>query len=161
MKSGPVLRLAVLTGLALIATGRAADRATTIVGAELADGSGAALRLANVRFVGDRIVGVGDVKPQAGDTVVDGKGLVVAPGFIDIHNHSASGLATDPAAETQVAQGITTVVVGPDGDSPWPIGDYLAERQRDPAAVNVAVFVGHATVRRLVMKDDFMRPARA
>jgi len=139
MKSGPSrgagpfgpagLRLAVLIGLALIATGRAADRATTIVGAELADGSGAALRRAGVRFVGDRIVAVGDVKPQAGDTVVDGTGLVVAPGFIDIHNHSSTGLATDPAAETQVAQGITTVVVGPDGDSPWPIGEYLTQRR--------------------------------
>jgi N-acyl-D-amino-acid deacylase len=152
--------LLVAMALALIATARAADRATTIVGADLADGSGAALRRANVRFVNDRIVSVGSVTPRAGDIVVDASGLVVAPGFIDIHNHSAGGLANDPAAETQVAQGITTVVVGPDGDSPWPIGDYLAERRRDPAAVNVAVFVGHATVRRLVMKDDFKRPAR-
>ena len=153
--------LLVAIALALIATPHAADRATMIVGADLADGSGAALRRANVRFVNDRIVSVGNVTPQPGDIVVDGNGLVVAPGFIDIHNHSAGGLANDPAAETQVAQGITTVVVGPDGDSPWPIGDYLAERRRDPAAVNVAVFVGHATVRQLVMKDDFKRPARA
>ena len=77
--------------IALIATGRAADRATTIVGADLADGTGAPLRRANVRFVNDRIVAVGDVKPQAGDDVVDGRGLVVAPGFIDIHNHSVAG----------------------------------------------------------------------
>ena len=127
----------------------------------MADGSGAPLRRANVRFVNDRIVAVGDVKPQTGDAVIDGRGLVLAPGFIDIHNHSASGLADDPAAETQVAQGITTVVVGPDGDSPWPIGEYLAERRRAPAAVNVATFVGHATVRRQVMKDDYKRAARA
>jgi N-acyl-D-amino-acid deacylase len=147
--------------LALMAAGRAADRATTIVGADLADGTGAPLRRANVRIVGDRIASVGDVKPQGSDTVVDGKGLVVAPGFIDIHNHSSSGLAADPAAETQIAQGITTVVVGPDGDSPWPIGDYLSERRSAPSAVNVASFVGHATVRRQVMKDDFKRPARA
>ena len=147
---------AALIVLAVMAT----DRATTIVGADLADGSGAPLRRANVRFVNDRIVAVGDVKPQAADIVVDGRGLVVAPGFIDIHNHSSSGLANDPAAETQVAQGITTLVLGPDGDSPWPIGEYLAERRRAPAAVNVAVFVGHATVRRLVMKDDFRRAAR-
>ena len=84
----------------------------------------------------------------------------MSPGFIDIHNHSASALANDPAAETQVAQGITTVVVGPDGDSPWPIGDYLAQRRSAPAAVNVATFVGHATVRRQVMKDDYKRAAR-
>ena len=147
--------------LAVVPMGRAAGRATTIVGAQVADGSGAPLRGANVRFVDDRIVSVGDATPQPGDIVVDGRGLVVSPGFIDIHNHSSQGLAADPAAETQVSQGITTVVVGPDGDSPWPIGDYLAERKSAPAAVNVATFVGHATVRRQVMKDDFKRPARA
>src|SRR4051812_39504538 len=152
--------LALCAAALLIAGGRAADRATIVVNADLADGSGAPLRRANVRFVGDRIVSVGDVKPQSGDTIVDGAGLVVAPGFIDIHNPSASGLAADPAAASQVAQGITTVVVGPDGDSPWPIGEYLTERRRAPSAVNVASFVGHATVRRQVMKDDFKRPSR-
>src|SRR6185503_11971355 len=60
----------------------------------------------------------------------------------------------------QIAQGITTLLVGPDGGSPWPIGDYLAERGRSPATVNVGAFVGHATVRRQVMGDDFKRPAR-
>jgi N-acyl-D-amino-acid deacylase len=134
--------------------------AWTIVGGDVADGSGAPLRRANVRIVADRIVDVGsDVKPATGDTVIDAKGLVVAPGFIDIHNHSAEGLGKDPAAASQVAQGITTVVLGPDGSSPWPIGEYLAERQRNPAAVNVAVMVGHATLRRLVMGDDYKRPA--
>jgi len=136
------------------------SRATTIVGGELADGTGAALRRANVRLVNDRIAGVGqDVKPLAGDTVIDATGLLVAPGFIDIHNHSANELASEPAAASQVAQGITTVVLGPDGGSPWPIGEYLDERRRNPASVNVAVMVGHATVRRLVMRDDYKRTA--
>src|SRR5437016_683801 len=139
-----------------------ASRAWTIVGGDVADGTGAPLERANVRIVDDRIVAVGPgLAPALGDTVVDAKGLVVAPGFIDIHNHSADGLAGDPGAASQVAQGITTVVLGPDGSSPWPIGEYLAERRRNAAAVNVAVMVGHATVRRLVMKDDYERAARA
>lgn len=137
------------------------DRAWTIVGGDVADGTGAPLRRANVRVVNDRIFDVGpDVKPAAGDAVVDAKGLVVAPGFIDIHNHSSGELAAEPSAASQVAQGITTVVLGPDGSSPWPIGEYLAEQRKNPAAVNVAVMVGHATVRRLVMRDDYKRPAR-
>jgi N-acyl-D-amino-acid deacylase len=138
----------------------AAPHAWTIVGAEVADGSGAPLRRVNVRIDGERISGVGSAPPQAGETTVDASGLVLAPGFIDIHNHSTTELTADPSAESQVAQGITTVVVGADGSSPWPIGEYLAERRRMPAAVNVAVLVGHATVRRLVMGDDFKRAAR-
>jgi N-acyl-D-amino-acid deacylase len=156
--------LTILIALALLSPGPAAQvnsRAWTIAGADFADGSGRALRRANVRFVGDRVVSVGTGAPERGDTVIDGAGLVVAPGFIDIHNHSAEGLASDPEAATQVAQGITTVVVGPDGGSPWPIGEYLAERRRNPAAVNVAAFAGHATIRRLVLGDDFKRVARA
>ena len=138
----------------------AAPRTWTISGGEVADGSGGPLRRANVRIAGDRIVAVGDVKPEAGEMVVDAKGLVVAPGFIDIHNHSTNELTKDPAAETQVAQGITTIVVGADGSSPWPIADYLAELRQHPAALNVAVMVGHATIRRRVMGDDYKRPAR-
>jgi N-acyl-D-amino-acid deacylase len=145
---------------ALQPAAQAPARATTIVGAEVADGTGAPLRRANLRFAGDRIVAVGSGKPEQGDAVVDGAGLVVAPGFIDIHNHSEEGLSTDPSAASQIAQGITTLLVGPDGGSPWPIGDYLAERARNPATVNVGAFVGHATVRRLVMGDDFKRAAR-
>jgi N-acyl-D-amino-acid deacylase len=133
----------------------------TVVGAQIADGSGRALRVANVHIANGRIASIDRRAPASGDAALDGRGRVLAPGFIDIHNHSASELSANPAAETQVAQGITTVVLGPDGGSPWPIGEYLAERRRTPAAVNAAVMVGHATVRRLVMGDDFRRPARA
>ena len=86
---------------------------------------------------------------------------MLAPGFIDVHNHSDEGLATDPLAETQVSQGITTLVIGPDGDSPWPIAEYLDERDKSPPAVNVMTMVGHATVRELVMGKDFRRDGDA
>jgi N-acyl-D-amino-acid deacylase len=132
---------------------------TAIVGASIADGSGGPPRTGVVRIARGRIVDVQTDAPRPGDVIVDGRGLVLAPGFIDIHNHSTTALASDPAAETQVAQGITTLVVGADGSSPWPIGKYLAERRRHPAAVNVMVMVGHATVRRMVMGDDYKRPA--
>jgi len=132
---------------------------TAIVGASIADGSGGPSRTGVVRIARGRILEVQADASRPGDVIVDGKGLVLAPGFIDIHNHSTTALASDPAAETQVAQGITTLVVGADGSSPWPIGKYFAERRKHPAAVNVMVMVGHATVRRLVMGDDYKRPA--
>ncbi len=86
-----------------------------ISGAQVADGTGKPLQLLDVRIQGDTIAEVGKLKPREGEKVIAGKGLVLAPGFIDPHNHSTGGLAKDPAAETQVSQGITTLVLGPDG----------------------------------------------
>ena len=130
-----------------------------IRGAQLADGTGAALRRADVRFDNGTIAEIGEVKPQSNDRVVDATGLVLAPGVIDAHNHSTEGLDADPDAITQVAQGITTLVVGQDGSSPFPLADYLARRRANPTTVNVAALVGHATIRRQVMGDDFRRTA--
>ncbi|HKR36871.1 MAG TPA: D-aminoacylase [Steroidobacteraceae bacterium] len=133
---------------------------TIIINAQVADGTGAPLRKANVRITDDRIAAIGDFRPGRTDRVIDAKGLVLAPGFIDIHNHSTEGLKSDPLATTQIAQGITTVLLGADGDSPWPIGPWLEERRRDSASLNLAVTVGHATVREQVMQKDFRRVAR-
>ena len=133
---------------------------TVIINAQVADGTGAPLRKANVRITEDRIAAIGDFKPAASDHVIDAKGLVLAPGFIDVHNHSEDGLETDPAATTQVAQGITTLLLGADGGSPWPIGAWLEQRRHKPVALNVAVMVGHATVREQVLQKDFRRVAR-
>ncbi len=130
------------------------------MGAQIADGTGRPLRRANVRLVGDRITRVGNFRPGNDDVVVAAEGLVLAPGFIDVHNHSAEGLEKDPLAESQISQGITSVVLGPDGASPWPISEFIEKQRRAPPTLNLAVMVGHATVRRKVMGDDFRRAAR-
>jgi N-acyl-D-amino-acid deacylase len=127
--------------------------------AQIADGTGAPLRRADVRIERDTIAAVGTIAERPDDRVVDASGLVLAPGVIDAHNHSTDGLDNDPDAITQIAQGITTLVVGQDGSSPYPIADYLAKRNANPATVNVAVLVGHATIRRRVMGEDFRRAA--
>jgi N-acyl-D-amino-acid deacylase len=133
---------------------------TVIINAQVADGTGAPLRRENVRITDDRIAAIGNFEPAKGDEVIDAKGLVLAPGFIDIHNHSGDGLDRDPLATTQIAQGITTVLLGADGDSPWPIGSWLQERRGKPVSLNLAVVVGHATVREQVLQKDFRRVAR-
>jgi len=131
----------------------------TIRGAEVADGTGGPLRRVDVRFAGDTIVEIGAVTPRPDDRVVDATGLVLAPGAIDAHNHSTDGLDDDPDAITQVSQGITTLLVGQDGSSPFPLSGYLAKRRASPSKVNVSVLVGHATLRRQVMGEDFRRTA--
>lgn len=130
-----------------------------ITGARVADGTGGPIARKDVRVTGDRITEVGTLEPKPGERVVKGDGLVLAPGFIDVHNHSTEGLAEDPPAQTQVSQGITTLVLGPDGSSPWPIAAYLKARADAPPAVNVMTMVGHETVRSLVMDKDFRRKA--
>ena len=146
----------------LVPTSMAAQNtpgSTVFIHARVADGTGKRLRHANVRIAGGKIVGVGRLKPTREDRVIDARGLVLAPGFIDIHNHSEKGLETDPLAESQIAQGITTLVLGADGDSPWPIAEWREMRRKNPASLNVAVFAGHATIRKKVMGEDFKRVA--
>ncbi|MGD9905466.1 MAG: amidohydrolase family protein [Vicinamibacterales bacterium] len=157
---GRPLALALLVASAAVVHPSSQATSFVIAGAELADGTGAALRRADVRVEGDTIVAVGSVAPRSGEPVVDGAGLVLAPGFIDAHNHSTDGLEREREAVTQVSQGITTLAVGQDGSSPWPIAGYLERLRARPPAVNVVVLAGHATIRTQVMGQDYKRRAR-
>lgn len=134
-----------------------------VVGATLIDGSGRAPVKDSVVIVkGDSILAVGSrrqIRIPAGARLIDARGLVVAPGFIDAHNHSDRGFTTDPSATTQVSQGITTVAIGQDGGSALPVGEFLRDLDRNPIALNVLTFVGHATLRSQVMGDDTNRHA--
>lgn len=133
--------------------------ATVIAGATVYDGSGGPGQVISVRIVGDRIVDVGDLVPGEGDWYFDGTGLALAPGFIDTHSHADRDLSDQPDALAAVSQGITTVVVGQDGGSPYPLGSFFEALDSAPAAVNVTSYVGHGTLRRLVLGDDYRRPA--
>lgn len=131
-----------------------------IKNASVIDGCGRAVFVADIRIEGNKIAKIGKLKPKKNETVIDASGLVLSPGFIDIHNHSESGLLTEGTAANQVSQGITTVMVGPDGGGPWPISDYFAKLD-SKIAVNVGAFVGHATVREQILKNDYQRAATA
>ena len=165
MKKTISLLVLLLLAVASVSTSssRAADEAIAIVGATLIDGSGRApVTDAVVVLKGESIVSAGkrsQVKVPAGARVIEARGLVVAPGFIDAHNHSDRGFTTDPAAASQVSQGITTVVVGQDGGSPFPVGEFFAGLNKNRISLNVITFVGHATVRQQVMGEDTNREA--
>ena len=140
-------------------------------GGRVLDGTGNPWFRADVGVRDGRIVAVGLLEGARADRVVDATGLYVAPGFIDIHSHADDGNSeigentnrTDSlhrkTAPNVVSQGVTTVVVNHDGRSPWPIRDQRALLERQGVGPNVLMMVGHGTVRRLVMEDDFERPA--
>src|ERR1700722_11881111 len=137
-KFGALLLLAAAFSPGLIVAQEKQEQAAplVIVNAQVSDGSDGPLKKVSVRIVGDRVTKIGVFKPFKGEEVIDAQGLVLAPGFIDIHNHSADGLDKDPLAETQISQGITTVILGPDGFSPWPIGSWLDMRPKAAASLN-------------------------
>jgi N-acyl-D-amino-acid deacylase len=152
----PTLILIFLSSLPL--TGFAQTRSILIKNATIIDGTGRPAFHGDLRITDGKIAKIGQIKPSANDEILNAAGLILAPGFIDIHNHSQSGLLREGTAANQVSQGITTIMVGPDGDGPWPIPDYL-NKLDGKIAVNVGAFVGHATVREQVMKKDYVRKA--
>ncbi len=132
---------------------------TTITNVQIVDGTGAPSRSGAVRIVGDTIVAVGDVKPARGDSVVDGGGLTLAPGFIDTHSHHDGGLTRTPEAVAAVSQGITTIIAGQDGGHRIPLTRSIDTLTKAPPSVNVAFYAGHGSIRAAVMGEDFKRPA--
>jgi N-acyl-D-amino-acid deacylase len=127
----------------------------------LLDGSGHPGRRASVRVADGRILAVGNIKPGKGDTVVRANGRALAPGFIDTHAHYDWGIFEKPDVVAATNQGITTVVVGQDGSQPYPLADFFARLEKEPAAVDVAAYAGHGTLRSKVLGKDFKRVATA
>lgn len=123
------------------------------------DGTGKPGRVMDVRVQGTRILEVGQLKPRPNEKQINAKGLVVSPGFIDSHSHTDGSLSNDPRMESQIRQGITTAIVGQDGGSALPITDLFAKVASVKPTLNFATFVGHGTIRRRVMGENFKRAA--
>ena len=120
--------------------------------------------IADLGISGDRISAVGDLRGHDAQLTLEVSGLVVAPGFIDIHTHAVrddpnDGIFRWPDAENVIRQGVATVMSGPDGGSPLPIGNTLAALDANPAAVNFGTFVGHGSIRAYVMGEDDRSPS--
>jgi N-acyl-D-amino-acid deacylase len=125
------------------------------------DGTGQPRRSGSVRILGDEIIEVGDLEARQGERVMDGGGLVLAPGFIDTHSHADEHLFDQPDALAATSQGITTVVFGQDGGSPFPLLDFRFKVMDKPISVNVASYSGHNSIRRRVMGEQYQRAASA
>ncbi|MEY8842394.1 amidohydrolase family protein, partial [Cribrihabitans sp. XS_ASV171] len=152
---------------------------------DIVDGTDKTRFKGDIAIRGGRIARVGFLGASTADRVIDAEGLIVAPGFIDAHTHDDRMLLAHGSMDPKVSQGVTTVVAGNCGISlaPMPVpvsrpvvppldlldhtgdwyryrnfADYFSAIRETPAAVNVAAYVGHTTLRAIVM-DDLGRPA--
>src|SRR5215831_14402775 len=138
------------------------------------DGTGAEPRQADVAIRGDRIAGVGDFKSAKANTIIDTKGLAVAPGFINMLSWSTESLIQDGRSQSEIRQGVTTEIMG-EGESmgpvnnrvrehkireqtdikydiPWnTLAEYLQFLEKRGVSCNVASFIGATTIREYVI----------
>ena len=117
------------------------------------DGSGNPWLYVDIAIDGDRIAAVGNLAGATGHREIDATGLYVAPGFIDPHSHAAGGLSRQVTSHAQplLAQGITTVIVNPDGGGAVELPRQRTAILENPIGVNVALMVPHGSVRRAVL----------
>ena len=127
------------------------------------DGTGNPWFRADVALDGDRIVAMGDLGAATGEREIDATGLYVTPGFIDAHSHAGPGLATVGLShgEPLLAQGLTTVVINPDGGGPVDLAQQRRELIRDALGVNTAQLVPHGSIRRVVLGAEDRAPTAA
>lgn len=144
----------------------------------IVDGTGNPWFIGDVAVRGNRIVAVGRIPDHTAAKQIDAAGLVVAPGFIDIHSHSDTLLLEDGSAHSKVRQGVTTEVFGESESVAPSVGRLAAKKivvgsrtlqwttfkeyfdtvEHEGIAVNVASYVGQGNIWRCVMGDSFERP---
>ena len=125
---------------------------------EVYDGTGSEGVIIDIAIKDDFIVKIGYLDNAKAKRVINAKGLVVAPGFIDVHTH-LEPLMRLSNCESHIRQGVTTSIGGPDGSSPWPFGKYLDSLKKIGVGMNVGYLIGHNTVRKNIMGLENRTPS--
>ena len=124
------------------------------------DGSGNPWFRGDVGIHGNTIAGIGDLGDAVAKREVDASGLYVTPGFIDTHSHAGPGLTSEDLSEGRplLAQGITTVLINPDGGGMVNLKDQKERLMRHGIGVNVIQLVPHGSIRRSIMGSEDRAP---
>ncbi len=143
-----------------IAFAQATRADVLLAGGTIFDGTGSEGALGDVALRGDRIVAVGRFEVGDVGRTIDCKGLVIAPGFIDLHTHCDGGIRKEKTRNNlnYLMQGCTTVVTGNCGGGPLDVGDLLDKVDEKGAGTNVIHLVPHGAVRARVMKSENRAP---
>jgi N-acyl-D-amino-acid deacylase len=159
----------------------APDFDVIIKGGTVYDGTGAAPQHVDVAIRGDRIAGLGDFSKASAPTIINARGLAVAPGFINMLSWSTESLIQDGRSQSEIRQGVTTQIMG-EGESMGPVNDrvrehilreqkdikydvkwntlaeYLQYLEKRGISCNVASFIGATTIREYVIGFDDRAP---
>jgi dihydroorotase/N-acyl-D-amino-acid deacylase len=122
-------------------------------GGRIVDGTNSPWYRGDIAITGDTIVRIAPVISGPAGRLIELNGVVAAPGFIDIHTHARRGIFEVPTAENYVRQGVTTLVEGPDGGSPIPLGPFLAKVAATRISPNFLSFIGQGSIRSEVVGD--------
>jgi N-acyl-D-amino-acid deacylase len=124
------------------------------------DGTGNPWLRADLGITGDRIASVGNLAGASATRTIDARDRIVAPGFIDVHSHAAEGIRNAALHQGQplIAQGVTTFVANPDGGGPVDLGAQRAGIEAARPGPNVALLIGHGSVRSAVMGNAKREP---
>ena len=133
------------------AAGQPAGFDVVIRGATLIDGTGVPPRRADLAIRNGRIAAIGNLDSLEANVDIDAAGLVVCPGFIDLHSHADRGILKFRPAENYIRQGVTSLLCGNCGSSPTDIGKFFGELRNGGTGPNIAILVGHGSVRLQVL----------
>lgn len=124
-----------------------------ILDGKIIDGTGNSWYYGDVGIRNGKIVSIGKLSNAQTKYVIPAAGLIVAPGFVDVHTHIEGGEFTTPTADNFIYDGVTSVVTGNCGGSNLDMAAYFKRLDSAKISINVASLIGHNTVRRAVMGD--------
>ena len=158
----PTVRILLLFLFVLLTKNLISQKTILIQNVIIVDGDAKPAYKASVLIQNNRIIQIGAIKPNPKfDQVIDGKGKFLAPGFIDSHSHHFGDLNKNKAGLSTSSQGITTIVIGQDGNG-YPMDSLTKWMQTNPVVPNVASFTGQSSLREIVMgENDLYRKATA
>jgi dihydroorotase/N-acyl-D-amino-acid deacylase len=122
-----------------------------IRGGRIVDGAGNGWYRADVALQGETIAAIGRLDGATARRVIEARGAVVAPGFIDAHSHARRTIFEETKAENYIRQGVTTAIEGPDGSSPLPLKPFFDKLAAARTAINMGALVGQGSIREQVI----------
>ncbi len=125
---------------------------------KIIDGTGNPWFYGDVGIVKDKIISIGDLSKSKADKIIDATGLIVAPGFIDVHTHIEGDEKKTPTADNFIYDGVTTVITGNCGSSEVDLKKYFKQLDSIKLSVNVGSLIGHNDVRQAVLGEAAITP---